>query len=263
MKLLVSLTLVVVSGFSWIDTYGDITITQAGTHLDALDIHGFVTIKAPNVTISRSIVRGGKATHNIGLVTNYTPTATNFLLTDSELVPEFPSVWLDGMKGSNFTVRRVDAHGTVDNVKVHGDNATVESSWLHDSSYFASDPNQGGGPTHNDGVQILGGDDIRVVGNDISGASNAAIQVTQDYRAVTNTSVNGNWLDGGACSVNLHNKGNGAASAPMTLELRNNRFGRVHRYVDCAVISQTLVTVEHVGNVWDDSGLPARLRLVG
>ena len=51
---------------------GDITITTDGTVLANLDIHGFVTVRAKNVTISNCIVRGGKSKGvATGLITNY------------------------------------------------------------------------------------------------------------------------------------------------------------------------------------------------
>ena len=38
---------------------GDITVTKEGTVLRGLDIHGFVIVKAANVKIIDSVVRGG------------------------------------------------------------------------------------------------------------------------------------------------------------------------------------------------------------
>ncbi len=245
------------SGTALTPYYGNLTIRTPGARYDALDVHGFVTIQAPDVKITRSVIRGGVATTNIGLVTNYTPTATNFVLEDSELVPEYPSVWLDAIKGANYTARRVNAHGTTDLVKVHGDNVRVESSWLHDTVYRASDPNQGGGPTHNDGVQVLGGKNIHILGNSISGASNAALQVTQDYSETTDLEFSRNWADGGKCTVNLANK---PLPSMTGISAAGNRFGRNTLYDDCAIISSRMTTLLAAGNVWQDSGLPVRVR---
>ena len=237
--------------------YGNLTITTPGATYDALDIHGFVTIKAPNVTIKRSRIRGGVATGNIGLVTNYSPTATGFVLEDSELVPAYPSVWLDGAKGANFTLRRVNSHGTVDNVKVHGPNVVVENSWLHDTRYFASDPNQGGGGTHNDGVQVLGGHNIRISNNSITGARNAAIMVTQDFSATTDLQANGNFLDGGACTVNLAHK---KLTSMSGLTFRDNRFGRGSTY-NCPFLKSSGTTVTTSNNVYADNGAAVAIRV--
>ena len=240
--------------------YGNLTITKAGARYDALDVHGFVKIQAPNVKITRSIIRGGKATGTLGLIVNTSSLGTNFVLEDSELVPEYPSAWLDGIKGSNYTLRRVNAHGTVDLAKVYGNNVRIESSWLHDARYYTSDPNQNGGPTHNDGVQVLGGKNIVILGNTITGANNAALQVTQDYSATSGLYFEKNWADGGGCTVNLAHK----KLASMTgMTVNGNRFGRATRIVDCSVLSSKMTTLVANGNVWADNGQPVRIRRNG
>jgi len=152
------------------DVYGDIVVTEAGTVLDRLDVHGFVIVRAPNVTITRSIIRGGKATGNTGLLTNYG--SDNLVIEDSEFRAAHPSVWIDGIKGWDFTARRVHVVGNVDSIKIHGPNVTIEDSLLEDTTYYASDPNQGGGATHNDNIQILSGSNIAITGNTIRGSQN-------------------------------------------------------------------------------------------
>lgn len=237
--------------------YGNLTITTPGATYDRLDIHGFVTVKAPNVRITRSIVRGGVATGNLGLVTNTTPSATGFVISDSELVPEHPSVWLDALEGSNYTAIRVNAHGTVDTAKIYGDNVRIEASWLHDTQYYASDPNQGGGPTHNDGVQVLGGSHIRIVGNTITGSSNTALMVTQDYSATTDLVFSRNYADGGWCTVNLNHK---PRASMGVITMAGNRFGPHDTFGNCAVIATRATTLQATGNVWDATGLPVAVR---
>jgi hypothetical protein len=234
---------------------GDLVITTAGTTYDALDIHGFVVVKAPDVTITRSIIRGGQATTSLGLI-SVRPTATRFVIEDSELVPEHPSKFLSGILGANFTASRVDVHGTVDGIGVLGGNVWVVQSWLHGFRDFPSDPYQGGGPSHNDGVQVQGGYHIWIVGNTITGASNAAVQVTQDVGVTTDLHILQNWVDGGGCTVNLHHK-DLASMGGITLS--GNRFGRHSRYPGCALIASRATVVMAAGNVWDDNGLPVHL----
>ena len=169
---------------------------------------------------------------------------------DSELVPEFPSVWIDGIKGRNFTIRRVNSHGTNDNVKVHGDNVTVDSSWLHGTVYRLQDPNLGNTPTHNDAVQVLGGRNIRVLNSTLEQAHNAGIQVTQDFSATTDLEIRNNWIDGGGCSINLAHK---KLSSMSGITATGNRFGRNQRIGGCAIISTQATSLTHSGNVWDDN----------
>ena len=47
---------------------GNITITQTGTVLKDLDVHGFVIVEASNVTIEQSILRGGVSHGDTALV---------------------------------------------------------------------------------------------------------------------------------------------------------------------------------------------------
>lgn len=232
---------------------GDLVITTPGARYDALDVRGFVVVRAPDVTITRSLVRGGRQTGNRGLVTVDDSRARGFTIEDSTLRPDHPSVWYDGIKGSGFTARRVDVSGTVDNIKVYGDDVLVEGSWLHDSSWFASDPNQGGGPTHNDGVQVLGGSRITIRGNTVDGATNGGLQVTQDHSPVRGMSVTGNWVDDGTCSVKIHHKGQGAGPE---VAVQDNRFGTRQTLRGCAVLATLRTDLEASGNVWDETGLP-------
>lgn len=240
--------------------YGDLVITQPGTVIDAMDIHGFVKIRAADVTITRSIIRGGQATGNIGLVTNVENGGPNFVITDSELVPEYPSVWIDGLKGWNITARRVEIHGTVDNVKLYGDNNTIESSLLHQTQYYDHDPNLGGSYTHNDGVQVLGGQHIRIIGNTIRDADNAGLQVTQDHSRVNDLVFSRNWADGGGCTVNLAHKDLTSMSG---ITINDNRFGRDTRVADCPILGSTATTFTADGNTYEDNGAPVNVRRNG
>jgi hypothetical protein len=212
------------------------------------------------VTIRRSIVRGGQTTRNTGLVMVTDANARNFVLDESELVPEFPSVHLNAIKGWNYTMRRVDAHGTVDIAEIYGDNVRIESSWLHGNTPYPNDPNQHGGPSHDDGVQVQGGHHITIVGNTITGASNAALMITQNVSDVSDLTFSGNWVDGGACSVNAN-----ALPLPSMsgLTVSGNRFGRGTRIPDCSVLSSRTTQLVAEGNVWDDTGAAVRIRRNG
>jgi hypothetical protein len=234
---------------------GNLVITQAGATYDALDIHGFVIIQAPNVTITRSIIRGGvaKAGTSTGLVNDTDSSGTHFVLKDSELVPEYPSVAIDGIQGSNYTLSGVDIHGTVDGAKVFGNNVTIERSWLHGTVSYAHDPYQNNGPTHNDAIQVLGGQNILITGNTIDGGSNSALQITQDHSAVSGLTFTNNWVDGGACSANIADK---PMSSMSGINISNNTFGHTSLYKNCAIIVSSGVSMQDSGNTWADTNQP-------
>jgi len=237
---------------------GDMTIRTAGTVLDKLDIRGFVSIEAPNVTIKRSIIRGGSTSSGRGVINSTSAKTKNFLLVDSEIRPSHPSIYLDGINGGNFTLRRVEVDGGVDTVHVHGSNVRVESSWLHGTNFFSLGANGDGGPTHNDGVQIMSGANNQIVDSFIEGARNAAVMVTQDAGATTGLVIRDNWLNDGGCTVNIVPK-KLASIGPIVLS--GNRFGGSPRVANCAVARTASTNLVASNNVKASNGQPATINV--
>lgn len=232
---------------------GTLVVSTAGAVVDALDIYGDLVIKAPNVTVRRTIVRGTRTSS--ALLNAATPSATNLLVEDSQLVAAFPTPSVNGVTGGNYTMRRVEVSGTVDGFGIHLPNVRIESSWVHDTTWFAVSPYHSDG-SHNDAVQVHGGSNIRIVGNTLEEANNAAIMMTQDYSRTFDVDIVGNWMNHGGCTVNIHDKGSVMADIVAT----GNRFGRSTRVVDCAVIRSSQVQLSASGNVWDDNGTAVRIR---
>ncbi len=231
---------------------GDLTITTAGATYSGLDIHGFVSVQAPNVTIKNSIIRGGVAQSDIGLVNDTDASATNFLIEDSELVPMDPSVQIDGIKGWNYTALRLDIHGTTDGAKMYGPNATLENSYIHGLVTYAHDPDQGGKQSHNDGVQILSGSNLKIIGNTIGGGSNTAVMITQDHGTTNNVLIDNNWLSGGNCTINMTPKPLGSLNA---ITVTNNIFTD-NSAKNCPILDTTQTNLTVAGNVFAGSGAP-------
>jgi hypothetical protein len=238
---------------------GDLTITTAGATYSGLDIHGYVVVKAPNVTIKNSIIRGGTGPVGNGIVNDTDDAATNFLLEDSEIVPQYPVVGLDDIKGWNYTALRDNIYGSVDGLKMYGDNATVESSWIHDLVTYAHDPAQGGGPSHSDGVQILSGSNLKVIGNTIEGGINTAVMITQDHGTTNNVVIDGNWLSGGKCTINMTPKPLGSLNA---ITVTNNIFTD-NSTLSCPILDTTQTNLTASGNVYAGSGLPVAVNNKG
>jgi len=227
---------------------GDITVTTDGTVLSNLDIHGFVNVRARNVTISNSIVRGGKSKGiATGLITNYG--YAGLVISDVDVVAEHPSVYFDGIKGSNFTARRVHVVGNVDSVKIHGDNVTIENSLLENTTHYAKDPQQGGGPTHNDNIQTLYGTNLKVIGNTIRGAQNFAI-LGAATRGNVNLVAQNNWLDGGHCTVKLQILNGYSETAKVT----GNKFGPNRAVSTCAFTTYPKVSLTESSNTFELTG---------
>lgn len=232
---------------------GDITVTEAGTHLDGLDVHGFVNVKAPNVTISNSIVRGGVATYDRGLIQDYG--YPNLTISHVYVEPEHPSVWLVGLKGNNFTASHVHVYAAKDSVEIEGDNVTIEDSLIEHTTYYTSDPNQHGGPSHSDNIQTLFGKNITIQRNTIRDTTNFAILGGATLGDLPNLVVRDNWLDGGHCTVKLQILNGHAEHAVVT----GNKFGPNRAISNCAFQVTPGVDVSASGNTYEETGLPVSI----
>jgi hypothetical protein len=225
--------------------------------ISGLDIHGFVEIRAKNVTIKNSIIRGGAPKCNSAVVWVRADAGASATIQDTEIVAAQPHPCLDGIWAIRTTLLRVNIHGVVDGVKAH-DDVTIQDSYVHDLSWFANDPNQDGDATHNDAVQTYEGNRrVTLRHNTLNpgGKGNAAYQVTQDGgRVSTDLRVENNWLDGGGCTLNFSHKG---GPTPMTgIYVTGNRFGRRSEFNCPIIISTQTVLSANAGNVWDDTGQP-------
>lgn len=232
---------------------GDLTITTPGTHIDGLDVRGFIRVKAPNVKITRTIVRGAKANKSIALIQTLHP---GVVIEDVELNPSNPSVYIDGIKGHGFTARRVNIHRVVDTVLIHGDNSKILNSWLHDNAHFESDPHQGGKPSHDDGVQLVNGHNTVISGNRIEGADNAAVMVAQDRGGISNLKITNNYLSGGGCTINISEKGKGSISG---IAVVGNKFGTA-RHHHCGIVSPQSTKLDVRDNTFKDDGSRVNIR---
>jgi hypothetical protein len=228
---------------------GDQTFSTSGTVISGRDFHGFVKVTGTNITFRNCVFRGGATSGNAALLD--VERGTNTVIEDSEFVPANPAATIDGIWANRASIYRVNVHGSVDGVKT-GSNVLIQDSYIHDMSWFASDPNQGGGETHNDGVQSFPGDTgvtLRHNTIDMSTTKNANAAL-QD--SAGDVHVDGNWLDGGGCTLNFD-----ARDTPLgSLYVTNNRFGR-HSLFKCPILLSTKASLkENSGNVWDDTGTP-------
>lgn len=235
---------------------GDINVTKDGTVLDSMDIRGFVRINADNVTIKNSIVRGGYgSSKNLSLVAAYW-NHSNLVIQDSTLAAQHPSYWIDGIKASSFTLRRVDIYDVVDSVQViNSGHATITASWLHDNRHFDPDPLQADGFSHDDNIQVQGGSSSVIMGNTLEGAYNSGVMVTQNASAISGLQISNNWLSGGACTVNVTQAGAGTPIAGLSIT--GNRFGPSRYGTTCPMLVPGTSTMKISGNVWDSTGEPA------
>lgn len=271
---------------------GNVTISKAGTFENML-IKGRLNIKAAGVTIRYSRVEAnpspwdlpseptsssqctsnGEASVNAISAYGY----ANLLIEDSEIIAARKSTYIgNGIHGSQYTLRRVDISGTVDGAGLFNTgaaNVLIEDSYIHD--LYKGQFSYGHGcdePTHTDGIQVHYGSNMTIRNNTIrantidwNGApanSNAAIMVNQNGGSTLLTSyltIDGNWLDYGACTVNVHD--GGKVPTIQNFRLTNNKFGKNQSTSPkCAMIVTNATKADgtnaFTGNKWEDGTTP-------
>ena len=217
---------------------GSIVVEEDGAVIEGLDIEGMITVLADNVTIRNVRLRSGDYypiryfdEDNVGLVVE-----------DSEIEGIGGDVTA-AISFKNYTARRLNIHGSADGLKADS-NVLVEDCWIHDLS--------NGEGEHNDGVQSTGGAGVTLRHNDISGASNAAVQTGDEGGATVDLTLECNWFFGGGWTLNIRGAGE---TAPMNTKIVNNRFGRDAGYGPWT-LDDPAPTI--FGNVYDDDDEPIR-----
>lgn len=220
---------------------GSLTITQANTVIDGLDISGSVTVQASGVVIKNSRIRG---TGSYGVYAR----SGSVSIYDSEI-----SGFENGIGFDNWSAYRVDIYGTTgDGVKL-GSNVTLQDSWIHD---LAPSPD-----AHADGGQVQSGVRSLVVRNNVidlstTARANAALFIAPDLGPSTDgpITITGNWLNGGNYTLFCLD-GNWGQYYIGNISITNNRFGRSAQYGPAHVN----VPITESGNVWADTGAALKL----
>lgn len=222
---------------------GSLTLSRAGQVVSGLDVTGCITVRANNVTIRNTRVRG---TCEV-IVDNR---ATGLVLDHVEIDGRGSPSTL-GIGHDSFTARNVYVHGVGDGMRANG-NVLVTGSRITD---LAS-----GGGSHNDGIQITQGRSIRIIGNVIENrhAQTSAIMIGADQGSIASVLVQGNTLSGGGYTL----YGGAEPPAGNTISgivLSGNRFSRKYfpssgAYGPLTATNDARISVS--GNVWADTGRP-------
>ena len=233
-------------------TYGS---SYNGQTISNMDFRGWVTITGSNITIKNSIFRGRAANGTNHALLDAESGGTGTVIMDSEFVPSSPSANIDGLWTSNTSLYRLNIHGSVDGMKADS-NTLVQDSYIHDMSYFDSDPNQNGGPTHNDGVQTFAGESNVTLNHNRIDMSTTHDGNSAWQSSGLNSRAENNYLDGGGCTLNFAAQVLGGATL-TPIYVINNRFGRNQGFAGCTtLISLKAVMTQYTGNVWNDTGQP-------
>lgn len=225
---------------------GPSRITEPGTVIDSkiVTVPLVIAATAHDVTIRNSVIRA----HGYWLVLN-DDGATGLRIVDTEFDGLGNASNDAAVAGRNYTLTRVNIHGTVDGLKL-GSNVTVEDSYIHDLVI--------GGGSHNDGMQSLGSDDVVIRHNTIivgDGATAAIILSTGSADSMRRILIEGNLLGGGAFTVyGGYDAGRDDLSKVGDITIRDNRITttihpRGGAYGPFTSVDSPVVVT---GNVWHD-----------
>jgi hypothetical protein len=279
---------------------GKYTVSTPNALVENLDIYGQLhfTSNATNPVVRNCIVRGpGSAAYgsNMAAISSSSASLRGAVIEDTRIdLTGRENAWVDGIRGSDFTMRRSEITRTVDGLSLVGPagNVTLEASWIHDGFYTewtagdAHFPNQSDHRTHGDAVQFHRGKNITLRGNSFGGKrgvggigtddplviaakdagddyENSCIMFKQEVSSllvdrIENALVELNWFEGGAASLNIAvARSNFYAGSTF----QDNRFCRKQPDVWGGYYIMRTSTTQAVirRNVFDDTGLPVTI----
>jgi hypothetical protein len=258
---------------------GSITVTTNGTVLNALNITGFVDIRANNVTIKNSRIRNGSAAWEQVRVE---PGTSGALIEDTEIDGQntnFSGTPDDGYNvggTGGYTLLRDNLHNNVVGAGAGGGGArvTIQNSWIHDIHKTTA--------SHNENIISTGAAaGITITHNRFDNQINevATIALLGQASAIQNVTVDNNLLNGGGFTVyGGCNPADASGLLCQNIAITNNRFmrtpqpgafwttggsfGPITAFNGKAVgtfgVDPTFRAAHSLtwsGNVWDDSGV--------
>jgi hypothetical protein len=226
---------------------GSITITKAGTVIDRLDINGCINVRASNVTIKRTRVRGSCASGTIS--TGDGNRYTNILIQDVEADALKRSTSYPVIAFSGFTCRRCNVHGGGHGIQL-GRNVVVEDSWIHDTA--------SGDGSHNNAIAAFSSFDLVFRHNRleclVTNTCTAALALLEDSGPVHDVLAEENLFVGGGYCV----YGGVYGSGSVNVKFRRNAFSRTPfqkcgEYGPVTAFSLGGSGNEWSGNYWNDA----------
>jgi len=236
---------------------GALELTVPGAVVDGLDVSGCLSVRASNVTIRRSRIRGSSFCGS-NLV-SIAPAASGVLLEQVEIDGEGSNPFYAAVSGGGgYTCRRCNVHGAGQGFAVWGTQPVViEDSFVHDL-YVRDDLG-----SHNEDVITNGftaGLVLRHDRLDNQDGQTAAISLFPDVAPVQRVTVTQNLLSGGGYTI----YGGSTCPKPHCAETRDitvsgNHFSRKFfpkggYYGPVADFDARAPGNVWSANVWDDTG---------
>lgn len=231
------------TGTTLTDYTGPLTITTDGTVIDSKAVYGDLIIAAKNVVIKNSYLHCGSAipAGNSGCVNANSNNNFNLTVSNNTIRPDHPSYYRDGIVGHEYTAIANNISHSNDGMGAFSRpgstapaNVTMIGNYVHELTHWNNDPAHADG-SHNDAVQLQGGANIHLKGNNLVGSvvagdglgakgshAGSAIIVNRSTAPFSNVVIEANWLDDGQNSVCINN----GTDPNIELTLQNNFFGR-------------------------------------
>lgn len=232
------------SGTTWDNNRKVLNVVAADVRLDRVLVKGGVDVYGGGTTrITNSVIEFGYGEEVGVLMRN---SSDQLVLTGSTIRRWAGSTPTVGngrggvqISGSHtMTIRNNDISGLPDGMQLAGDDIVVECNYVHDLTMVGTYPNN----THNDGIQLYSGNNIRIAHNWIdAGAvapySNAALFFQGS--SIGDVTVEANFLNGGGFPIFFENG---------RVTVRHNLVGDDYLYGNKRVDSGATV-VEWTGNL--------------
>ncbi|WP_213455248.1 right-handed parallel beta-helix repeat-containing protein [Rhizomonospora bruguierae] len=201
---------------------GELTITKAGSTITGVRAKCII-IRASNVTVRRSLVRGGScgSARQVEVAEN----VRNALLEDVEIDGAHVHARGAGLGGSHFTCRRCDIHGMARGIQPNYD-AVIEDSYVHDL-YGTSISENLAFSSNGGGRYVIRGNNLEM--NDVP-TGGMALGLIGDWGPIDDVLVENNLFNGGGYAVWGGDPGETTDKNPdyyaRNVRFLNNAFGR-------------------------------------
>ena len=225
---------------------GSLTVSTSGAVISGLDVSGCITIKANDVTIKNTRVRG-KATCGGSHLIHTGMGLSGIVIEDVEL---------DGMGVSSgsavgnegFTLNRVNIHNVGSDGVYVQDNVVIQNSWIHGLVYESGD--------HNDTIMTNGdARNIVIKHNRLENpyGQTAVIALFEDFGGIHDVLVEDNLISGGGYSVYA---GGNTSMPHSNIRFINNTFTRQFwpKGGQHGPVTALDSTITWTGNTWLDTG---------
>lgn len=180
---------------------GSLTISTAGTVIDSKIISGDLKINANNVTIKNSRLSTG------GYFAVTSNASSGVKLVNNEILSSNGGNKYVGVIGKYELICGNYIHGFENPISMYSGGAVIQANLIDKFEAGQADP-------HSDGIEIYGGSNYKIWGNNImltapSGSwltATGAINVSDDSSVIDNVEIHGNWLGGGSYTLYVDDK---------------------------------------------------------